>query len=44
MSKKVHEKEKFVKGLHDSQTLRESLNHTVKGIPTEGLRQQQVVA
>jgi hypothetical protein len=28
-------KEKFVKRLRDSQRLRESLNSTVKGIPTE---------
>jgi hypothetical protein len=31
------EKGKFVKGLCDSQRLRESLNPTVKGIPTERL-------
>jgi hypothetical protein len=27
--------EEFVKGLYDSQNLRESLNPTVKGIPTK---------
>jgi hypothetical protein len=32
------------KRLLDSQRLRESLNPTVKGIPTKSLRQQQVVA
>jgi hypothetical protein len=31
----IVKEEEFVKGLCDSQRLRESLNPTVKGIPTE---------
>jgi hypothetical protein len=31
----IVKEEEFVKGLHDSQRLRESLNPTVKGIPTK---------
>jgi hypothetical protein len=32
---RIPKEEEFVKGLCDSQRLRESLNPTIKGIPTE---------